>query len=313
MNILITGGAGFIGSHIIDQLINKNHNITVLDNLSTGNINNIIHHIEKDKITFIKGDIRNTKHLQKATKNIETIIHLAALISVEESKQKPTLYHQVNLTATLKLLKTAIQNKIKHIIFASSAAVYGNPIKLPIKENHPLNPLSPYATTKIAAEYYIKTYQNLYNIKATILRIFNAYGPRQKYNPYAGVITIFINNALNNKPLTIYGDGNQTRDFIYVKDVAKAFQIALESKTQGTYNIATGKPTTINKLAQIIKQLINPNIKIIYEKPRPGDIYHSYADISKAEKELGFKAKTTLKKGLKETINHHYIKTHFKT
>ncbi len=304
MNILVTGGAGFIGSHLVDHLVSKKHNLIVLDNLSTGELSNIKQHIESGRIVFIEGDIRNSRAISRATRSVDAIIHLAALISVEESKLEPILYHQVNVTGTLKLLKAAVKSKVKHFIFTSSAAVYGNPVKLPINENHPLNPISIYGATKIAAEQYIKTYSNLHGLKTTILRIFNAYGPRQKYNPYAGVITIFINNALNNKPLIIYGDGNQTRDFIYVKDVAKAIELAIESQTQGIFNIATGKPTTINQLASTIRELVNPKIEILHDKPRPGDIYHSYADVSKAEKELGFKAKIELREGLIETIEY---------
>jgi len=304
VNILVTGGAGFIGSHLVDHLVSKKHNLIVLDNLSTGELSNIKQHIESGRIVFIEGDIRNSRAISRATRSVDAIIHLAALISVEESKLEPILYHQVNVTGTLKLLKAAVKSKVKHFIFTSSAAVYGNPVKLPINENHPLNPISIYGATKIAAEQYIKTYSNLHGLKTTILRIFNAYGPRQKYNPYAGVITIFINNALNNKPLIIYGDGNQTRDFIYVKDVAKAIELAIESQTQGIFNIATGKPTTINQLASTIRELVNPKIEILHDKPRPGDIYHSYADVSKAEKELGFKAKIELREGLIETIEY---------
>jgi len=312
MKVIVTGGAGFIGSHLIDALVEKGHEVTVLDNLTTGKLKNITHHIEKGNITFIKGDIRNTKTLNKALKNADAVMHLAALISVEESIKKPLLYHQVNATGTLKLLKTAAKNKVKHIIFASSAAVYGEPKELPIKESHPPNPLSPYAATKIAAENYLKTYNHLHNITTTTLRIFNAYGPRQTNNQYAGVITKFINNALAGKPLTIYGDGTQTRDFIYVKDTARAFIAALEAKRNGTYNIATGKPTTINQLAQLIKQLTKTNSPITYTKPREGDIKHSYADTTKAQQELGFKAKTTLKEGLKQTINKLKYTNHTK-
>ena len=308
MRTLVTGGAGFIGSHLVDALVEKGHEVTVLDNLTTGKLENIAHHIEKGNITFIKGDIQNTRILNKALKNVDAVMHLAALISVEESIKKPLLYHQVNVTGTLKLLKTAAINKVKHIIFASSAAVYGEPIELPIKESHPLNPLSPYAATKIAAENYLKTYNHIHGITTTILRIFNAYGPRQTISQYAGVITKFINNALTGKPLIIYGDGTQTRDFIYVKDVAKAFIAAFEAKRSGTYNIATGKPTTINQLAQLIKQLTKSPSSIIHTKPRKGDIKHSHADTTKAQQELEFKAKTSLKEGLKQTIKQPNIR-----
>ena len=193
---------------------------------------------------------------------------------------------------------------MKQIIFSSSAAVYGSPIHLPIKESHPLKPLSPYAASKIAAENYLKTYSNLYGIKTTILRIFNAYGPRQTLNQYSGVITIFINNALKGKPLKIFGDGNQVRDFIYIEDVVEAFKLALEANRTATYNIATGKPTKIIALAKTVKQLTQTKSKITYTKPRKGDIRYSYADITKAKNQLGFQPKTTLKEGLKKTIEN---------
>jgi len=301
MKILITGGAGFIGSHLVDKLV-VDHELTILDNLSTGKIENLQSHLEQEKINFIKGDITNTETVKKAVKGMDAIIHLAALTSVPESIRKPLIYNKVNTIGTLKLVRQAAKSKVKQIIFSSSAAVYGNPIYLPIKETHPLKPLSPYAASKIAAENYLKTYSNLYKIKATILRIFNAYGPRQTLSQYAGVITIFINNALKGKPLRIFGDGYQVRDFIYIEDVVEAFKLALEAKRTATYNIATGKPTKIITLAETIKELTQTKSQITFTKPRKGDIRYSYADITKAQNELGFQPKTTLKEGLKKTI-----------
>lgn len=301
MKILITGGAGFIGSHLVDKLVDS-HELTVLDNLSTGKLENLQSHLEREEIIFIRGDITSTETVRRAVKDIDVIIHLAALTSVPESIRKPLTYNKVNATATLKLVRQAVKSKVKQIIFSSSAAVYGNPIHLPIKESHPLKPLSPYAASKIAAENYLKTYSSLHGIKTTILRIFNAYGPRQTLNQYSGVITIFINNALKGKPLKIFGDGNQVRDFIYIEDVVEAFKLALEANRTATYNIATGKPTKIITLAKTVKQLTQAKSKIIYTKPRKGDIRYSYADITKAKNQLGFQPKTTLKEGLRKTI-----------
>ncbi|RLE48627.1 MAG: hypothetical protein DRJ31_06840 [Candidatus Methanomethylicota archaeon] len=299
---LVTGGAGFIGSHLVKRLVKSGFDVRVLDNFHSGRKENLTEVI--DRIELIKGDIRNYKTVEKSVKGVDAIFHLAALIDVQESLRKPKTYHEVNSTGTLNLLKAATKQKITKFIYTSTCAVYGNPIRLPIDENHPLNPLSPYAASKLSAENYCKAFSKSYGLKTTILRLFNVYGPNQNTSKYSGVILEFIKRIRRDKPPIIFGDGNQTRDFIYVEDVADFLIKALEIDANGVFNIGTGKQTSINQLASTLLKITGKShLKPIYEKPRPGDIKHSVADISKAVKTFHIKPKTSLEEGLKIMIN----------
>ncbi len=303
--ILVTGGAGFIGSHIVDRLLQEGFEVTVLDNLSTGRITNIKHHLSDKRFGIIEGDIREEKVVRKALKGVEAVIHEAAISSVEESIKDPIKTNDVNLNGTLNLLNLSVKERIKRFVFASSASVYGD-LNPPLREDSQLKPMSPYAVSKLAGEYYCKVFHRIYGLETICLRYFNVYGPRQRNNQYSGVIINFIDNLEKDKPLVIFGDGLQTRDFIYISDVVEASLIALKSKegVGEVFNIATGKPTTINELAQIIIELKGKsNLKPIHAEPRKGDIKHSYADIKKTEEILKFKAKVSLKEGLKSLNN----------
>ncbi|MEM1545191.1 MAG: GDP-mannose 4,6-dehydratase [Candidatus Methanomethylicia archaeon] len=309
-SIIVTGGAGFIGSYIVSFLLNIGYKVTVIDNLSRGSLRNLQGNIGKENFKILTEDVRNP-NVHSILKKAKAIIHLAALVSVEESIENPILYHDVNVNGTLNLLN-GYKDSSGLFIYVSSAAVYGEPIDLPLRENSLPRPVSPYGVSKLCAEYYVKVFGENYNFKTLILRLFNVYGPRQWRNPYAGVINKFIENIYLNKPLAIYGSGEQTRDFIHVRDAARAIVSTLNLDLSGeVINIASGKPTRIIDLALKVKDIaekkLNKTISIVYSKSKPGDIMHSYASIEKSEKLLGFRPEIDLNSGLKELIDQYEL------
>ncbi len=294
--IVVTGGAGFIGSHIAEEL-SRDNDVIVIDNLYSGKVENV-----PENVKFIQADIRDYESIAEIISQADYVFHEAALVSVVESIEKPILTEEINVLGTLNILKALSEGHGK-LIFASSAAVYGDNQNLPLKEDEKPKPLSPYGVTKVSGEYYCRVFYELYGVPTVTLRYFNVFGERQGYNQYAGVISIFINRALKNEPLIIFGDGKQTRDFIYVKDVVKAnILVAEKEKANGeVFNVARGERTTILELAMKIIDATNSLGSIIFDKPRPGDIKHSQADISKIKK-LGFKPEYPLEEGLLRTI-----------
>ncbi len=300
LKVLVTGGAGFIGSHVVDTLINRGYDVKILDNMSTGKLSNISGHWSKGMVELVEGDIRNLELLKKTVHDVSIVFHTAAITSVPFSVKNPELTVDVNVGGTVKLLASAIEAKVEKFIFVSSCAVYGDPRFLPVKETHPTSPISPYAESKMVAEHFTMGFSQRQLIKSVVLRLFNVYGPRQGVNEYSGVITRFFDCCKKGLPLTIYGDGSQTRDFIHVQDVADALLNASELKdAEGqTFNIGSGKPTSIQQLAQEAFKINNSLPKVIYDKPRSGDIRHSFADISKAQQLLKFEPKYTLENGL---------------
>ncbi|MEM3615078.1 MAG: NAD-dependent epimerase/dehydratase family protein [Candidatus Methanomethylicia archaeon] len=306
MRILVTGGAGFIGSHIVGRLLKDGFEVSVLDNFCSGLLENISSYFDMG-LKLFEGDVSSMKVFDELSKySFDVIIHLAALISVDESCKFPLKYHHVNVDGTLNVLEFARRVGVDKFIFASSAAVYGDPIHLPINELHPLNPRSIYAASKVEGEFFVKVYSKLYGFKSTSLRIFNVYGPRQRLNDYSGVIRIFLDNAFNGKPLTIYGDGMQVRDFIYVDDVVDVIMkfIYAEDFVFDVYNVGTGKPTRIIDLAKLIIDLTGSSSGIVYAPARSGDIRFSYADISRLRDEFNFNCRFDLREGLIRTINY---------
>jgi len=301
MRILVTGGAGFIGSHLVEALVELGHDVMVLDNLTTGkkeNLANVLHQIE-----FVEGDIREDGVVKGALRDVEAVAHLAALISVNESMKKPLLYHDVNSVGTLKLLQHSLKSGVKKFVLASSCAVYGDPAKVPISETDPVGPLSVYAASKLSAEEYCRTYGGTGGMSAAILRLFNVYGSRQTFSQYSGVITQFADRIRNGKPPVIYGDGRQTRDFIFVRDVVRFIMAAIETGASGTLNVGTGRSVTIRRLAEVVLSVMGrEDLKPAFAAPRPGDIMHSEADMSRTLKALGLKAEVALEEGLRETI-----------
>ena len=296
---LVTGGAGFIGSHIVDALVSDGCQVTVLDNLSTGSDQNLFDVM--DRITFYKGDIRDQQMLEKAAQDCNVIFHLAAVVSVPQTIEDPVESASINEMGTLYVLETARKKNIRRVIFSSSCAVYGDEPQLPKNEGMPIKPSSPYAVQKRTAEHYMRLGCELYGLETVSLRYFNVYGPRQDpSSPYSGVISIFMNQAVGKQSPVIFGDGNQSRDFIYVTDVVTANLLAARSASANgeIINIGTGSSVQINQLWDMICTLAGSTIKPRYQPARPGDIYASVASIEHAEKKLGFKVDYPFEKGL---------------
>jgi UDP-glucose 4-epimerase len=299
--VLVTGGAGFIGSNLAEKLAEENE-VVILDDLSAGKIETIEALIKKDNVTFIHGSITDLDLLQKSFKGIDYVFHQAAIASVPKSIKDPKSSNEANITGTLNVLIAAKDAEIKKLVCASSSSVYGDTPLLPISEDTPLNPLSPYAVTKAAGEFYSKVFHDLYGLQTISLRYFNVFGPGQDPNSqYAAVIPKFINAIMNDESPVIYGDGEQSRDFTFVKHVVEANIMACESNMTGVFNIAYGKRITINQLVSMINEILGKNIEPVYAEPISGDIKHSMADISKA-KSIGYEPESDFNKELRETI-----------
>jgi len=306
--ILVTGGAGFIGSHIVDRLLDEGFKVKVLDNLSTGEKKNLAQHENKKGFQFIEGDIRNFDAVNRAVRGVDAVVHEAALVSVTRSVEEPLLSNEINVTGTLNLLKASVDAHVKRFVLASSCAVYGDTETLPNHEKLAPKPLAPYAADKLAVENYAKAFYAIYGLETVSLRYFNVYGPRQKYGPYSGVISTFVNCLLEGKPPTIYGDGEQTRDFVNVKDVVEANMLALSKQEAAgeVFNISTGEPITINKFTETLQKIMGKtSLKPVHAEPRAGDIKHSYGDITKARRNLGYAPKVPLEKGLSELVKSY--------
>ncbi|TCN59123.1 SDR family NAD(P)-dependent oxidoreductase [Flavobacterium circumlabens] len=294
---VITGGAGFIGSHIAEYLSKEGHQVTILDSLRTG----FEHNLNGLNVDFVKGDIRDENVVNEVVSGASGIFHLAALVSVPESLLKIKECIEINTVGTINILEAARNNTGCKVVLSTSAANYGNNPVLPKVETMFPEPMTPYAITKLDGEYYLKMYLDQYQVPTASLRYFNVFGPRQ--NPesaYAAAVPIFINKALQNEPITIYGDGSQTRDFIYVKDVVKANILASQKGTE-TYNVALGHSTSVLELAEKIIKITNSKSQIKFLEERPGDIKHSKANPEKFN-QLGFKPEYTIDKALEETI-----------
>ena len=296
-NVVVTGGMGFIGSHLAEKLLEDNE-VTIIDNESTGKIENIRHLLDHKNLTVIKGSIVDL-NLTEIFKDKDYVFHLAAIPSVPRSVKDPFSSNNSNVTGTLDVLIAAKDAGIKKVIFSSSSSVYGDTPTLPKREDMPINPMSPYAITKATGEMYCGVFQDLYGLPTVSLRYFNVFGPRQDPNSqYAAVIPKFITAILNDESPVIYGDGEQSRDFTFVKNVVDANILSRESKKTGIFNIACGRRITINQLADYINEILGKEIKSIHAEPRPGDIKHSLADISKA-KEFGYNPIDDFKNELK--------------
>jgi len=297
--VVVTGGAGFIGSHIVEKICTDNE-VIIIDDLSSGKLENIAGF--NNNVKFIQGNILDADLLNESLDGVDFVFHEAALASVSRSIEDPLFANDVNICGTLKVLTAARDHNVKKVIFASSAAIYGNSLVSPQKETIPANPQSPYALTKLTGEYYCQIFSQVYNLPTICLRYFNVYGPRQDpTSEYAAVIPKFITRLLENKHLTIYGDGRQTRDFIFVEDIVDANIVAAESEAMGVFNIGSGNRTSINFLAKTLMNILAKKLPIEKRNPRLGEVRHSIADISHAES-IGFKPKFTLEVGLQKTI-----------
>ncbi len=303
MKYVVTGGAGFIGSHIAEYLVDHGHDVTVIDNLFSGKKENIQNLIDYPHLTYVQGSITDLYLLKKAFAGMDGIFHQAAIPSVPRSVQNPVATNEANVNGTLRILVAAKDCNVKKVVYASSSSVYGDTPTLPKVESMTPNPKSPYAVSKLAGEYYCRVFSEVYGIKTVALRYFNVFGPRQDpESQYAAVIPRFITRTLAGQPPVIYGDGTQTRDFTYVKDVVQANIKAMESNATGVFNVAYNKRISLLSLVDFIADKTGMKVDPVFEPPRPGDIHDSQADISAAEKAFGYSPEYTVRTGLKETI-----------
>jgi len=303
MRFVVTGGAGFIGSHIADALANRGDEVVILDNLFSGRMENIRHLVDTPAVTFVNGSVTDQALLLKACNGADGIFHEAAITSVPRSVKDPLASNEANVSGTLNVLVAAQKCGIKKIVYASSSSVYGDTPTLPKREDMVPNPKSPYAITKMTGEYYLNVFHELYGMDTVSLRYFNVFGPRQDPNSeYSAVIPKFITKVLRHESPVIYGDGSQTRDFTFVKDVVQANIRAMERDAQGVFNVAYGNRITLIKLAQTIMDAFGEALPLNYEPGRSGDIHDSLADISAAQKAFGYAPEYSVATGLEETI-----------
>jgi len=301
---LVTGGAGFIGSNIVEELLKRGQKVRVLDNFSTGKRENILPFL--GRIELIEGDIRNYRVVREAVEGVDLILHQAALPSVPRSIKDPITANEVNVGGTLNLLNAAKNTGVKRIVYASSSSVYGNSETLPKKEDMIPEPISPYAVSKLAGEKYCKVFYEVYGLETVILRYFNVFGRMQDpTSQYSGAIAKFINAFLNNKPLTVYGDGEQSRDFTFVDDVVKANLLVANCSLNHSgevFNVARGRRVSLNQIIKILEEIFGRDNQVIYTDPRLGDVRCSEADISKIKTKLGFEPKISFEEELEKTV-----------
>lgn len=300
MRALVTGGAGFIGSNVVKLLISQGYSVVVLDNLSTGYMENLL---LSRQMTFVKGDLRDPAVLAQAMQGVDVVFHLAASVGNVRSLQDPLFDSDVNVLGTLRVLEIARALGVRKLVYSSSAAIYGEPRYLPINEGHPAEPDSPYGVSKLAGEKQCLCYARLYGLAVVCLRYFNVYGIGQRYDAYGNVIPIFTSRLLNQRPIIIYGDGEQTRDFVNVSDVADANLLAAQTEgVSGAFNVGCGTSIGIKKLSEILREIVGLAVSVRYESSRKGDVRHSEADISAAKQILGYIPGVTLRDGLEEYV-----------
>jgi UDP-glucose 4-epimerase len=302
VRVLVTGGAGFIGSHLVEELLRRGDSVRVLDDFSTGRRENLASLPGEPEI--VEADLRDARRVQEAARGVEWVFHLAAFISVSQSMIDPQTCFDINVGGTVNLLEAARQAGARKVVLASSTAVYGDTDVFPTTEETPLAPLSPYALSKQVNELYAGLYTRTFGLPVAALRFFNVYGPRQRPDsPYAAAIPIFISRLLAGQPIVIFGDGGQSRDFIFVKDVVRANLMVAESDVAGdAYNVCSGRETTILDLMEELSEVSPRQPEVRHEAPRPGDIYRSVGNPEKAARAFGFRAQTSLADGLAATL-----------
>jgi nucleoside-diphosphate-sugar epimerase len=311
MSVLVTGGSGFIGSHLVDALLRKGAEVRVLDNLATGKRANLAHILEcrgsQDKFSFVEGDITDRAAVQEAITGVDYVLHQAALPSVQRSVEDPLTANLVNVAGTLNVLMAARETGVKRVVYASSSSVYGDSSQLPKAEHMATNPLSPYAVSKLAAEAYCRAFTRVYGLETIALRYFNVFGPRQDPNSlYAAVLPRFIEALLGQKRPVIYGDGTQSRDFTYIENVVRANVLALDAAGVAgeAFNIACGKSVDLKTVLQLLTEFSGQPVEPEYQAPRAGDVKHSLADLSKAERLLGYRPVVPFRDGLRRTFDY---------
>lgn len=301
MKVMVTGGAGFIGSHIVDSLVEAGHRVSVVDDLSTGRFENInpgvnFYHLGVESAGFGEAVDRERP---------EAVIHQAAQVDVQRSLKEPLADAEINILGAINLLEACRRFNVGKVIYASSAAVYGNPAYLPVDEKHQVEPQSPYGASKHTVEHYLRIYSEIYGVRHTVLRYANVYGPRQDASGEGGVVAIFVNKLLDGEAPKIFGDGEQTRDFIYVNDVAAANLAALRGGDGAVLNASTGAGLSVNSLYHMIKKITGSSLEPVYSPPRPGDITHSYLSNDKAAGVISWRPSFTLEEGLRETVEFY--------
>ena len=306
---LVTGGAGFIGSHLVDGLLDDGHSVRVIDNLSTGTLANLAH--VRPRIEMIEGDITDVETVASAIRGVDWVFHQAALASVPRSVADPVSTNRVCVDGTLNVLLAARDAKVKRVVYAASSSAYGASLSLPKRETDLTLPLSPYAVAKLAAEHYCAAFTEVYGLETVRLRYFNIFGPRQPPDsPYAAVIPLFFEAMLAGRNPVIYGDGQQSRDFTYVADAVQAnLRAAKAPKASGkVYNIACGRRTSLLELVAKINTLLGTNLKPVHQSPRLGDVKHSEADITPAQSDLGYVPKFDIDQGLQKCLEYFRVR-----
>lgn len=303
--VLITGGAGFIGSHVADKLVEACFDVKIVDDLSVGRLSDINELAKAETLTFVRGDLHDPQVLRDCTRDVDVVVHLAAITSIPLSFSEPDLTFATNVGLTSNLLDACLKTDVSRFVFASSCAVYGEPNYLPIDEKHATRPISPYAASKLAAEQVCQSFLEKHGLDIVVLRLFNVYGPRQHKNAYSGVVSQFVDRARHGLPLIVQGDGTQTRDFVHVSDAANSVLRALANhKAKGeVFNVGSGQPTSVNSLAKIVLSVSNTGSGVTYETSRVGDIKSSFADISKAGTLLDYKPEISLEGGVQDLVN----------
>jgi len=300
---LVTGGAGFIGSHLVERLVALGHRVRVLDDLSEGRKENLAS--VWDRIEFLEGDVRDPALVRRAVRDVEYILHQAALRSVPRSVEDPVTTTEVNVLGTVNLLEAAREAGVRRIVFASSSSVYGEAVELPLRESQPPRPISPYAVSKLAGEHYCRVFTKLYGLETVSLRYFNVFGPRQDpRSEYAAVIARFILAALRGEPLEIHGDGHQSRDFTYVENVVDANLRAavLPGLAGEVFNIGCGRRYSVLEVKAHLEQILGRPLPARHTPPRPGDVRHTQAELSEAERKLGYRPRVSFEEGLRRTV-----------
>ena len=308
---LVTGGAGFIGSHLVERLVQVDQRVRVIDNLSTGKKENLEPFFSE--IEFIEGDVRDLELLREAMDGVDYVLHQAAIPSVPRSVKDPLTTNSANVDGTLNVLVAARDAGVKRVVYASSSSVYGDSLKLPKQETMTPEPRSPYAVSKLAGELYCQVFHHVYGLETACLRYFNIFGPRQDPNSqYSGVVAKFITSLLEGKQVTIFGDGEQSRDFTYVENVVEANLLAVKADgvSGGVFNIACGERLSVNELARLLAEIVgaDPQLEPLYAAPRPGDVLHSQADILKAKELLGYEVEVGTREGLERTVEWYKLK-----
>ena len=306
-NAIVTGGAGFIGSHLVDYLLKEDYKVTVIDNFSSGRIDNLVQHKKNKNLRIVNADVADFKNIKKYFNKIDYVFHLAALADIVPSIKNPLSYHHSNVEGTISVLEASRINNIKRFIYAASSSCYGIPTKFPTPETAQMSPQYPYALTKYLAEQYVMHWNKIYGLPSLSLRMFNVYGPRSRTSgAYGAVFGVFLAQKISEKPFTIVGDGNQTRDFVFVSDVVKAYVLSAKSDLKGEiFNIGSGEDQSINKLANLLG-----GEKKIYIPKRPGEPDKTLADITQIKKKIGWQPKISLEEGVKIMLNNiNYWKT----